>query len=81
MDASDTMKKKKAITYYVNQVSKFKAKNPTGNDCDVNDAVANGCCQPQTNCNKNFDSYELKSLYKEGRKSCSECAGSTPSIN
>lgn len=80
MDASDTMKKKKAITYYVNQVQKFAAKNP-GGDCLQNDTVANSCCQPQTNCNKNFDSYELKSLYKEGRKSCSQCAGSTPSIN
>jgi len=80
MDASDTMKKKKAITYYVNQVSKFKAKNPAG-DCAQNDSAANGCCYKETNCNKNFDSYEHKYLYKEGRKSCSECAESTPSVN
>jgi len=67
MDASDTMKKKKAQAIYTNQLAAYIAKNPGGDCSNLN------TCTPANNCNMTFPTYENKYEFFQGRNNCTGC--------
>jgi hypothetical protein len=60
MQASDTVKSKQAMSYYIFKINEAALKNPTG-DC------LTAQCTNFQNCNITFESYELRRLFIEGR--------------
>lgn len=64
MDASDTIRKRKAQALYINQLNNFIAQNPSG-DCAVNT-----CCYTTSSCIKTFVSFENKYDYYYGKNAC-----------
>jgi len=75
MDASDTIRKRKAQAIYNNQYQTF-VKNNAGGDCGK---LSTSCCYTTSSCIKNFPSFENKYDYYHGMNVCvSTCAVSGP---
>jgi hypothetical protein len=75
MDASDTIRKRKAQAIYNNQYQTF-VRNNTGGDCGK---LSTSCCYTTSSCIKNFPSFENKYDYYHGMNICvSTCAVSGP---
>jgi len=66
MNASDTVRLRKARTYYVNKIAEFARLQPAA------DCLSATCSKYQT-CIVNFESYELRQLFLEGRNSYNNC--------
>jgi hypothetical protein len=72
MDASDTIRKRKAQAIYNNQYQIF-VKNNAGGDCGK---LSTSCCYTTSSCIKNFPSFENKYDYYHGMNACvSSCTG------
>lgn len=63
MNSSDIIARRKAQAIYIDLIAKFKAATPS-NDCD------NICNCAATNCQKRFQSYQIKQDFKKGSTSC-----------
>ena len=70
MNASDTARSRRARTYYLNKVAEF-ARNQPAADC------LSATCSKYTTCIINFESYELRQLFLEGRNSYNNCVSNT----
>lgn len=66
MNASDTARKRRAVTYFLNKVAEF-AKNQPAADC------LSATCSKYETCIVKFESYELRLLFLEGRNSYYNC--------
>ena len=60
MQSSDTVRSKKAKTYYINKINEFALLNP-GGDC------ISAQCSKYAACKISFPSYELRQLFIEGK--------------
>ena len=67
MQASDTVKAKQAMSYYIFKINQAASQNPAGNDC------LTAQCTKFTNCNITFESYEMRRLFIEGRNRYWNC--------
>lgn len=66
MNASDTIRRRQARNYFVSKINEFAKTQP---DCDCFSVA----CTKYLTCNLKFDSYELRQLFMEGRKSYLNC--------
>lgn len=67
MQSSDTVRLRKARTYYISKINEFALQNP-GGDC------LTAQCTKFSNCKIKFDTYELYQLFIEGKNSYWDCA-------
>jgi hypothetical protein len=66
MDASDTIRKRKAQALFFDQLNTLIQKNPSG-DCPN----LQSCCTGTTQCVKTFESYQNKYDFYYGKNACS----------
>jgi hypothetical protein len=66
MNASDTARKRRAKTYFLNKIAEFARDQPSA-DC------LSTTCSKYATCIVKFESYELRQLFLEGRNSYYNC--------
>jgi hypothetical protein len=67
MDASDTIRKRKAAAIYAQKKAALAAAQPAA-DCGKTE------CTPFSTCIITYTNYDEKQLFKEGRNNCNTCA-------
>jgi hypothetical protein len=68
MDASDTIRRRKAAAVFFQKTQQLAAAQPAA-DC----FRTAGQCSPYESCKITYKSYEEKELFKAGRETCIGC--------
>ena len=70
MQSSDTVRSRRAKTYYINKINEVALQNP-GGDC------ISTHCSKYASCNIQFPSFEMRQLFIEGKNLYWSCEATT----